>query len=72
MIVFPKCCVNVIYFNIKNIEHAHSEGPWMENWNKLVILKPSKPIQMRYNSSTIVVGSFPNSNYLLITLPSDI
>jgi hypothetical protein len=40
MIVFPKCCVNVIYFNIKSIEHAHFEAPWMENWNKLLILKP--------------------------------
>jgi len=27
MIVFPKCCVNVIYFNIKSIDHAHFEGP---------------------------------------------
>lgn len=27
MIMFPKCCVHIIYFNIKSIDHAPIEGP---------------------------------------------
>ncbi len=58
MIVFPKCCVNVIYFNIRSIEHAHSEGPWMENWNKLLNSKTLKTNSNEIASLLQLLGLF--------------